>query len=118
MNQIAGLSSIAKRFLGIEDPDLLILLDRLKQLEDAYMFWLPWYLINSNIEKCCHDVCELANHFSKSLSVISGDLESISQKIKNSKEAPQFRAHVEYTQNEYVKFVKSKIVFVITIHKG
>lgn len=38
MNQIVGLSSIAKRFLGIEDPDLLILLDRLKQLEDAYMF--------------------------------------------------------------------------------
>ena len=38
ISQIAGISSIAKRFLGIEDKDLLILLERLKQLEDSYMY--------------------------------------------------------------------------------
>lgn len=36
MNQIAGISAMAKRFLSVEDADLLILLDRLKQLEEAY----------------------------------------------------------------------------------
>lgn len=38
ISQIAGISAIAKRFLGIEDKDLLILLERLKQLEDSYTF--------------------------------------------------------------------------------
>ena len=38
ISQISGISSIAKRFLGIEDKDLLILLERLKQLEDSYTY--------------------------------------------------------------------------------
>lgn len=39
MNQIAGFSAITKRFLGIEDPDLVNLLDRLKELENSYSYF-------------------------------------------------------------------------------
>ena len=38
INQIAGISAITKRFLGVEDPDLQLLLDRLKQLESGYEY--------------------------------------------------------------------------------
>lgn len=38
LDQITGISSLSKRFGGIEDEDLLILLSRLKELEDAYSY--------------------------------------------------------------------------------
>ena len=38
LDQITGISSLSKRFGGIEDEDLLVLLSRLKELEDAYSY--------------------------------------------------------------------------------
>lgn len=36
LDQMVGLSTISKRFGGVDDEDLLILLSRLKELEEAY----------------------------------------------------------------------------------
>lgn len=36
LDQIVGISAISKHFGGVDDEDLLILLSRLKELEDAY----------------------------------------------------------------------------------
>ena len=36
LDQLAGLSAITNRFGGVDDPDLSLLLDRIKGLEDAY----------------------------------------------------------------------------------
>ena len=66
--------------------------------------------MNRSIEKCCSDVFEYTASFAKSISVISQDLHQISKAFDQSEEAPRFSAHVEYTQNEYLKFVQAKIV--------
>lgn len=36
LDQLAGLSAITNQFGGVDDPDLSLLLDRIKGLEDAY----------------------------------------------------------------------------------
>jgi len=45
LDQITGISSLSKRFGGIEDEDLLILLSRLKELEDAYSYLYSPFVI-------------------------------------------------------------------------
>lgn len=51
--------------------------------------------------------------FSESMNNVSGDLDKIAQIIPDSKEGPLFGAHIKYTQNEYMKYVKIKIVFTL-----
>lgn len=36
LDQLAGLSAVTKRFGAVEDPDLSLLLERIKELDDAY----------------------------------------------------------------------------------
>ena len=70
-------------------------------------------LIHRNIENCCNSVLEYTSSFADSLHSIQDDLSKISQVMPDSDDIRVFKARMEYTHGEYLKFVKPKIVFII-----
>ncbi|KAK8821709.1 hypothetical protein AV274_5952 [Blastocystis sp. ATCC 50177/Nand II] len=99
LDQLAGLSAITNQFGGVDDPDLSLLLDRIKGLEDAY----------DHIEKACGDVQEFSLTMVDSIRSMSLSLQALGTADPKSEEACMFGAHVRNLDMEYGKWVKAKL---------
>lgn len=119
IDQISGISTIAKRFKKAQDPDLRGLQERLESLAEAYKYIPKWYsLIGSHIEKCYEEVKEFTEFFVNSANTVSSSLDTIQNMCADSEKVHIVRAHLEFLTMEYSNWVKSKIVCLLTLLHG
>lgn len=119
IDQISGISTIAKRFKKAQDPDLRGLQERLESLAEAYKYSRERdTLIGSHIEKCYEEVKEFTDFFVNSANTVANSLETIQNVCADSEKIPLVRAHLEFLYMEYSNWVKSKIVCLLALLYG
>ena len=117
-DQISGIGALINGFNNIEDENLVLLLNRLKYLENVYMYSEFAYIItHSYIEKTCEHFCEYLQTYSKSMDAASHGAKCLEAVFPSSETLCQIRSHFDNLRFEYERQVRMKLVRTQRVHK-